>query len=173
MILKVVIAILFVAVVVLALAATRPDSFGVQRSITIRAPQQKVFALINDLRAWESWSADMDRTAQKTYSGPPSGTGAVAEWHGPGRTGAARMTITQSAAPSSLTVDVDWTRPFTAHNVNQFILRSHGDATELTWNIQASNRYPMKLIGLFVNIPREFARHMDTSLNNLQTAAEK
>ena len=33
---------------VLILAATKPDTFRVQRSASIKAPPEKVFALIND-----------------------------------------------------------------------------------------------------------------------------
>ena len=37
-------------------AATRPDTFSVQRSVNINAPPEKIFVLINDFHNWESWS---------------------------------------------------------------------------------------------------------------------
>jgi hypothetical protein len=37
-------------------AASRPDSFRVERSTSISAPPEKIFPLINDLHAWEAWS---------------------------------------------------------------------------------------------------------------------
>jgi len=37
---------------VLAFAATKPDSFRVQRTATIKAPPEKIFAQINDLKTW-------------------------------------------------------------------------------------------------------------------------
>ena len=36
--------------VVLGYAATRPDSFRLERSISVKAPPEKVFALINDFQ---------------------------------------------------------------------------------------------------------------------------
>ena len=49
------IAIIAIIVVVLAavliFAATKPDSFGVQRATAINAPAEKIFPLINDLHA--------------------------------------------------------------------------------------------------------------------------
>jgi K+-transporting ATPase KdpF subunit len=42
---------------VLIVAATKPDTFVVQRSVSIKAPPDKVFALISDFRAWSSWSS--------------------------------------------------------------------------------------------------------------------
>ena len=38
---------------ILIYAATRPDTFRVQRTATIKAPPEKIFALINDLRELE------------------------------------------------------------------------------------------------------------------------
>ncbi len=37
---------------VLILAATRPDTFRVQRAATIKAPPQKIFAILNDFQQW-------------------------------------------------------------------------------------------------------------------------
>ncbi len=87
MILKIALSVLLVVVALLLFAATKPNSFRVQRSITIHASQEKVFSLINDLRSWDAWSEDNagDGTVQKIYSGPASGVGAAAEWNGSGR----------------------------------------------------------------------------------------
>ena len=41
---------------VLIVAATKPDTFRVQRAASIKAPPEKVFALINDFNRWGSWS---------------------------------------------------------------------------------------------------------------------
>jgi hypothetical protein len=87
----------------LVFAATRPDVFSVQRSITVHAERETVFRLINDLRSWDSWSDDSSAGKQavpKTYGVPSSGAGATAEWHGTGRSGAAKMLVAESVAPS-------------------------------------------------------------------------
>jgi hypothetical protein len=39
-------------VVILVLAATKPDTFQVARSTSIKAPPEKIFRLINDFRSW-------------------------------------------------------------------------------------------------------------------------
>src|SRR5882762_4797720 len=41
---------------ILIFAATRPDTFRVQRSTSIKAPPEKIFPLINDLQRWGAWS---------------------------------------------------------------------------------------------------------------------
>jgi hypothetical protein len=175
MVLKIALAVLVVIVTLLVFAATKPNSFWVQRSMTIHASQEEVFSLINDLHTWEAWSADTggDGTAQKLYSGPASGTGAVAEWHGSGRAGDAKMMVTESVAPSKVSVKVDWLKPFEAHNLNEFTIQAQGSETEITWSIQASNLYAMKVIGIFVSMESEFGKHMESALKNMKSAAEK
>jgi uncharacterized protein YndB with AHSA1/START domain len=37
-------------------AASQPDSFQLERSITVKAPPEKVFALVNDFQQWGKWS---------------------------------------------------------------------------------------------------------------------
>jgi uncharacterized protein YndB with AHSA1/START domain len=175
MVFKIVLSVAVVIVAILVFAATKPNSFRVQRSITIHASQEKVFSFINDLHAWDAWSGDNggDQTVQKSYSGPVSGTAAMAEWHGSGRTGSARMTITESVPPAKVSVMVDWIKPFKAHNLNEFTIHDRGGEAEVTWSIQASNLYAMRLIGVFVDMQSEFAKHMDSGLKNLKSAAER
>ncbi|MBA3493459.1 MAG: SRPBCC family protein [Gammaproteobacteria bacterium] len=70
--------------VLLVYAATRPDTFRVQRATNIKTPPEKIFALINDFHSWGSWSAyeQKDPAMKRTYSGAANGEGAVYEWEG-------------------------------------------------------------------------------------------
>ena len=74
-----IIAIVVVVLVValLVFAATKPDTFRVQRSASIKAPPEKIFALINDLHSWGAWSPweKKDPAMKRTYSGAASGMG--------------------------------------------------------------------------------------------------
>ena len=57
--------------IVLVLASGKPDSFQVVRSISIKAPPEKIFALINNLRQFDTWNpfAKQDETIQLSYQG--------------------------------------------------------------------------------------------------------
>ena len=48
------IAVVVLIAALLGYAATRPDTFRVERGATIKAPPEKIFALINDFRRWDS-----------------------------------------------------------------------------------------------------------------------
>src|ERR1035437_2594391 len=65
--------------IVLILAVTKPDTFSVQRTTTVKAPPEKIFSLINDFHQWGTWSPyeNKDPAMKRTYSGADSGKGAV------------------------------------------------------------------------------------------------
>jgi hypothetical protein len=52
-------------------------------------------------------------------------------------------------------------------------LEPEAGGTKVTWSIQASNLYAMKLVGVFFNIQRQFGKHVETGLSNLKSVAEK
>ena len=45
-----------IVAVVLGFALTKPDTFSVQRAARIKAPPEKIFAILNDFRRWPEWS---------------------------------------------------------------------------------------------------------------------
>jgi hypothetical protein len=174
MILRIFLALLALIAAILVFAATKPDTLQVQRSIAIQAPPEKIFSLINDLHQWSRWQEQFQTPALKqSFSGPDSGAGAASTWEGPGSSGAGQMLITASVPFNSISAKVDFTRPFVAHNLNQFTLQPDGNATKVIWNWQGSNAYFMKLMGVFVNMDRMMGKHFESSLQNLKVVAER
>ncbi|NQW49777.1 MAG: SRPBCC family protein, partial [Rhodospirillales bacterium] len=78
---------------ILIYAATKPDSFRVQRTATMNAPAEKIFPYIDGLKRWTEWSPyeGRDPAMKRTYSGAESGKGAVYEWDGNDNVGKGRM----------------------------------------------------------------------------------
>jgi uncharacterized protein YndB with AHSA1/START domain len=136
----IIVAILTVLVAALLVyAATRPDRFRVQRALSIKAPPEKIFALVNDLRGWGAWSPyeKKDPDMKRTYSGAASGKGAVYEWDGDKNVGKGRMEITDTSPPSKIVNKLDFISPFEGHNTAEFTLEPQGDSTNVTWAISA------------------------------------
>ena len=175
MILRIATVVAVLILAVLAFAATRPNTFHVERSISINAPPEKIFALINDFHSWSSWAPQdkEDPTMNRTYSGAASGEGAVSEWDSTGSAGKGRMSITESVPPRMISVKVDFEKPFAAHNVNEFTLEPAGASTNVTWTMRGVNLYVMKVMSIFVNMDKAVGKHFESGLNNLKTAAEQ
>lgn len=159
---------------VLAYAATRPDTFRVERQARIQAPADKIFPLINDFHNWTEWSPyeTVDPAMQRSYAGMTSGKGAVYEWSGTGKAGAGRMEISDASPPSRVEIDLAFTRPFQARNIAAFTLEPDGDATRVSWSMDGATPFLGKVIGLFIDMDKMIGRDFETGLANLKAVTE-
>lgn len=161
---------------VLLFAATRPDSFRVQRSLSIAAPPAKIFPLINDLHAFQTWSPyeKKDPAMKRTHSGPASGPGASYAWEGNKEIGIGNMQITEAVAPDRVTMKLDFLQPFEAHNIVDFTLVPNGyGSTEVTWALHGPSPFVSKLMGLVFDMDKMVGRDFDEGLASLKALAEK
>ncbi|MBC7956681.1 MAG: SRPBCC family protein [Cytophagales bacterium] len=172
---KVALVIVVLIAAVLVFAATRPDSYSVQRSATIKAPPEKVFAQINDFRAWQAWSPweKLDPAMQRTHSGAPAGKGAVYAWKGNSKVGQGRMEITESEPSSKIGMKLHFMEPFDSHNTTNFTLQPQGDSTQVTWVMHGPSPYISKLMGVFVSMDSMIGKDFEAGLANMKSAAEK
>ena len=162
-------------VAVLAVAATKPDTFSISRSTAMRAPADRIFPLINNLRAHESWSSfdKPDPAVDKVHSGAREGTGAVYEWNGEGQAGAGRLAITESVAPSRIGMQLDMLKPIKAGNQVVFTLQPQADSTEVSWTMQGRRPFIVKVMHVFFNMDRMVGGEFENSLEKLKTLVER
>lgn len=171
---KIALVVVVVIAAVLGLALTQPDSFSVQRSATIGAPPDQVFALVNDLKAFNRWSPWVRRepTVKLRYSGPESGAGAGYTWQGE-QTGAGGMTITESTPPSKVALKLDFTQPFESHNRVEFGFVPEGGGTRVTWAMSGPMPFISKLMSVFADMDKMIGPDFEQGLANLKAEAEK
>ena len=159
----------------LAFAATKPDTFQVQRSTVIKAPPDKIFALIQDFHHWGVWSPyeKRDPDMKRTYGGPESGKGSMYAWEGNSKVGAGRMEILDATAPSKVTIKLDFIKPFEGHNTAEFTMEPKGNNTVVTWAMYGPSAFMMKVMGIFMNMDNMIGNDFAVGLANLKTIAEK
>jgi uncharacterized protein YndB with AHSA1/START domain len=169
------IAIVAVIALVLIFAATKPDTFRVERSTTIKASPDKAFALINDFHRWGEWSPweKMDLAMTKTHSGTAAGKGAVYEWEGNNKVGKGRMEILESSPASRIVIKLDFFRPMEAHNTAEFTLTPQGDSTQLVWAMHGPNPYLGKVIHVFFSMDSMVGKDFEQGLATIKALAEK
>lgn len=161
-------------VVVLIYAATKPDTFRVERSISIKAPAEKIFPLIDDFHRWEQWSPweKVDPALKRTYSGAASGQGAAYAWFGNKEIGQGKMEIVESTPPARLLIKIDFLVPFEAHNTVEFTLRTQGDSTVLSHAMFGPSPYLARLMGLFFSMDKMIGDKFEEGLGSLKAIAE-
>ena len=160
---------------VLLYAATRPDTFRIQRAASIQAPPEKVFAILNDFRRWGAWSPweKKDPGMKRSFGTTTSGKGATYRWDGNQEVGQGGMEITESVAPSRLVLNLDFVKPFEAHNQVEFALEARGNSTTVTWSMHGPVTYFWKIVHLFLNMDRMVGQDFEAGLASLKALAEQ
>jgi uncharacterized protein YndB with AHSA1/START domain len=158
---------------VLAYAASKPDSFAVQRAALIDAPPEQIFPLIDDLRAQSAWSPfEKDPDMKRMHSGPARGPGATYAWEGDRRVGAGQIAITDSKPPSKVVLSLKMLRPFKADNVVEFALDRIGAGSRVTWTMRGQAPFMAKLMGLFMNCDNMVGTQFEEGLAKLKNLVE-
>jgi uncharacterized protein YndB with AHSA1/START domain len=170
-IILIVIAVAIVGVVVLA--ALQPSAFRVERSTLVKAAPERVFPLINDLHAFNTWNPfmKMEPDAKVAYSGAPEGKGAAYTWEG-AKTGSGRMEITETAAPSKVRARLEFYKPFAATNVAEFTVEGRGGVSNVTWAMSGQKSFVPKLMGLFFSMDKMVGTSFEQGLAELKAKAE-
>ena len=160
---------------VLAFATTRPDAFRVERSVTIKAPPEKIYPYFDDFNRWAVWSPweKLDPLMKRSFGGPPAGKGAVYSWQGNSKVGEGRMEILESSPSSKLLIKLDFIKPFEGHNTAEYTLVPSADGTQVTWAMYGPAPYISKLMGVFVSMDSMIGKDFEAGLANLKAAAEK
>lgn len=171
---KIGIAVVVVIVAVLGYAATKPDSFRVERTANIKAPPEKIHTLLNDFKqhvVWSPWEKK-DPGMKRAFSGAESGKGAVYEWDGNAEIGKGRIEIVETT-PSKVTMKLDFLEPMEAHNMAEFTLAPKGETTDVTWAVFGPMPYVSKVFTMFCDMDSMIGTEFEAGLADLKALAEK
>lgn len=173
---KIVLIVIVIAIVgLLAYAATRPDQFRVERSLSIRAPAERLFALVNEPAAWKRWSPyeAKDPNAKQTYEGPAAGVGARMSWSGNNQVGVGSMLITDSQPDRKIVMQLDFQKPMQARHSGSFDFVPSGDTTTVTWMMEGKTNFVSKLMGVFFDMDQMVGGDFAQGLQNLKKITEQ
>jgi hypothetical protein len=82
------------------------------------------------------------------------------------------MEIVDTASPSSVTMNLDFIKPYEAHNTADFTLKPEAGATQVTWAMHGPSPFLSKLIEVFISMDRMVGKDFEDGLGNLKTLAE-
>ena len=161
-------------IAVLSIAATRPATFHVERSLSMAAPPEAVFAVLNDMHRFHEWSPwqKLDPAMKITYEGPSSGAGASYRWVGNKEVGEGRMTILDATPSTSVTQKLEFIKPFEETCAVKFTIAPEAQGSHVTWGIDGNNNYMSKVMCLFVSMDTMMGKDFESGLSNLKQVAE-
>ena len=161
--------------VLLAYAATRPDTFRFERSVTISAAPEKIRPLINDIRQFNTWNPfnKKDPAMKAAYRGPQAGPGAAYDFDGNGNVGKGTIQIIEPSGPDTVSMKLDMLSPMEGHNLIDFKLQPHGSGTQVTWAMHGPTPYVAKVLHVVVNMDKMLGRDFEAGLADLKALAER
>jgi uncharacterized protein YndB with AHSA1/START domain len=152
MIKKVLLGLVVIIALILLYAAFQPSKFRIERSRSIAASPDLLFAQVNNHRNFAEWNPweKMDPSSKTDYTGPDAGVGAVASWAGD-KVGEGSATITESKPGELVRQRMDWKKPMEGASTVEFTFVPDGDKTTVTWAMFGENNYAGKLMSVFMD----------------------
>ncbi len=145
-----------------------PGTVDVTRSIEIDAPPERVFPLLNDLSAWDSWTPWAE--IESRMDGPAAGQGARRVWDDP-RMGSGSLTITASTPPSSVAYAVE-VEDGAIRFDGTLSVAPRGSGSLVTWNERADFGWNPLLGWTALGMEESQGRQLEESLSRLRERAE-
>lgn len=163
-----------VIVAVLILAAARPSDYRVERTVVVKAPPEKVYTLLEDVRRWPDWSMEdtKDPALKRQFFGPSRGTGAGYDWAGGMHSGKGRATITEAQPPTRLVVQVMVKEPYEDKSRLEIDLSPHDSGTLLRWAASGGMSYFTRITTTFTTMDAVMGPKVEDNLARLKLLAE-
>jgi len=158
---------------ILILAARQPDVCHIARSIFVAAPPERIFPLIDDLRAMNEWNPFAKQpSVRNVYSGPERGVGAVDEFEGDASAGAGRVEIVESVEPTKVALALRMDRPMKCSNRVEFTIAPQKGGSLVTWDMKGRQPFIGKLFSLVMRPEKMVGGVFEQGLSDLKRLVE-
>jgi len=162
------------AALLIVVVARRPDRFEIVRSTMVAAGPDRIFPLIDDLRAFNGWNPFVKRDPDITgaYAGPPAGQGARYEFAGR-KSGTGCVEITDSTPGRAVGIRLLMVKPLKCDNRIDFTLEPSSGGTRVSWAMSGPQTLMGKCIGLIIDMDKMVGGDFERGLADLEALAEK
>lgn len=151
--------------------ATIPADYEVERTATVEAPREVVFAGVSDFKNWEEWSYwhQMDSTMQITYGEKTTGEGSSYSWTGE-EMGAGTQTFKKILPYDTIKTHIDFDGQ--GEGYGTWVFKDAGEGkTTVIWKMNGSNSYFMRSFNVFAD--KMIGPAFEAGLANLKDVSEE
>ena len=150
------------------------DTYVVEREQRIEGPPAAAFERIVDFRRWRSWSPweEIDPNLWRGYEGAESGVGARYEWAGNRKAGVGRMEITAVQPDESVTIALEFIKPFKSKSTTEFTLQPDGATTVVRWTMTGPKTFMTRFMGIFMSMDKMIGPDFEKGLARLKVDVE-
>jgi len=171
---KVLLVVAAALILLVAVIATRPSDFRVQRSATLNVPPAVVFQQIADFGRWAAWSpwAKLDPAMRTNLTGAPASVGHSYTWTGNDKVGEGRMTIIGVEPARQVEIKLEFLKPWESTSPSSFTLAPEGTGTRVTWTMSGHSNFVMKAMSLFTDMDQMIGGDFERGLAAMKSVAE-
>jgi hypothetical protein len=173
------IGVLVAVLVFIAVVATRPSAYHVERKLDVAAPVDVVFGVLNDLHQFAGVLVlfgtpfeKADPAMQKTFAGPAAGVGQSLAWSGNSDAGKGTMRIAESAPGQKVAIQLDFVEPMASTATYALALAATPSGTSVTWSMDDNHNFVGKAFGLFADMDSMLGADVEKGLAQLKSVAE-
>jgi hypothetical protein len=179
MLVKILIGVAGVLVLFVAVVATRPSTYHVERKLEVAAPADLVFGVLNDLHQFAGvlvlfgspWEK-LDPNMQKTFEGPAAGVGQSYAWNGNKEVGKGKMTIEESVPGQKVGMKLEFVEPMKSTATCALTLAGTPTGSFVTWSMDGNHNFMGKAFGMFMDMDNMLGTDIEKGLAQLKTVAE-
>ena len=173
--LRIVIGVLLALIVLyLVLCLAGPKKVNVTRTAEIGAPASVIYGYLFDFREWKKWSPWQlkDATIQNTYTGSPTGVGAVNSWTSE-HSGSGSQEITDAEIPTLLKTKLQF-NDWDGYSIATFYLEEmEGCKTKVSWSMEGDTEVPFFFRAMMIFMNRSVGSDYSDGLHNLKSLSEE
>ncbi len=151
------------------------DMFVVVREQRIEGTASAVFERIVDFRRWRAWSPweEIDPNLWRGYEGAEAEVGAIYEWSGNRKAGTGRMTIVAVEPDESVTIALEFIKPFKSKSTAVFTLEPDGATVVVRWSMTGPKTFMTRFMGVFMSMDKMVGPDFEKGLAKLRAEAEE
>ena len=178
MLLKILIGVAVALILFVAVVATRPAAYHVERKLEVAAPAELVFGVLNDLHQFAgalvlfgSPFEKLDPNMQKAFEGPAAGIGQSYSWSGK-KVGKGKMTIEESVPGQKVGMKLEFVEPMESTATCALTLAGTPTGSVVTWSMDGNHNFIGKAAGLFMDMDNMLGADIEKGLAQLKTVVE-
>lgn len=156
-------------------ASSQPKEFRLERSITTSADADEVYSILSDLARFPEWSPwqKLDPHMTTELLGEQGSVGAGYRWEGNKKVGAGRMTVTELKPGRSVTIKLEFLRPFATTNTTVWQVDEEAEQRRITWIMQGSNdSLFQRAFAMVANMDKMVGKDFEAGLEALKAIVE-
>lgn len=161
----------------LILASFKGNEFKVERQIIINKPKEIVFNFLKHIKNQDLFSVwmTMDPAMKREFTGADGTIGFVSAWDSTHKSvGMGKQTIKGIKEGERLDMEIQFIKPWNNKANAYFITEAETPERSLVkWGFYNNVKYPMKVMGLFMNMEKMIGKDFDKGLSKLKEVLEK